>query len=171
MRRVLVIGSPGAGKSTLATELARRTELPLIHLDQEHWQPGWIEMDKATWKARMRDLVTADRWIIDGNYGASLDIRIKRADTIILLDFPVWLCLARVVRRVRETRGRVRPDMAEGCPERFNLPFLLYVARYPLGARRRNARKLEGFRGKLVRLRSPREAELFLNRFAAPFKA
>lgn len=93
MRRVMVIGSPGAGKSTLARELAKVTDLPLRHLDAEYWLPGWIERDPAEWHAKQTALIAGDRWIIDGNYGASLPLRIAAADTIVWLDYPTWLCL------------------------------------------------------------------------------
>lgn len=67
MQRVLVIGSPGSGKSTLATELAERTGLPLIHLDQEYWRAGWVEPPKAEWRQRVADLISRERWVMDGN--------------------------------------------------------------------------------------------------------
>ena len=162
MKRVLVIGSPGAGKSTLATRLAERTGLPLIHLDQHHWRSGWVEPDKAEWSRQVRDLVAGDRWVMDGNYGGTLAMRLERADTVVLLDFPTWLCVGRVLKRFSTTRGRVRADMAEGCPEHFNFEFLLYTARFRSTARRRNERKLQGFSGRLIRLRRPSEVEQFL---------
>jgi len=130
MQRVLVIGSPGSGKSTLATELARRTGLPLIHLDQEHWRSGWVEPPKDEWRRRVAELVAGNRWIIDGNYGGTLDLRLARADTLIDLEFPAWLCVWRILRRVAGSWGRVRPDMAEGCPEKFDFEFFRYVWTY-----------------------------------------
>ena len=162
MERVLVIGSPGAGKSTFAPSLARLTGLPLIHLDQEHWLPGWVERDKAEWAERVRELATRPRWIMDGNFGATLLPRLARADTVIWLDFPAWLCVVRIVRRVLQSRGKVRPDMAEGCPERFDWEFLLYTARFPWTGRKRILAKLPAFTGTLVRFRRPREAARFL---------
>jgi adenylate kinase family enzyme len=89
MQRVMVIGSPGAGKSTLATELARRTGIPLFHLDQLAWLPGWVESDKADFRTRVDWVLEQSRWIIDGNYGGSLSQRLARADTVIDLDLPV----------------------------------------------------------------------------------
>src|SRR6478672_12302851 len=110
MQRALVIGSPGAGKSTFARALAARTGLPLIHLDREYHLPGWVEPPEADWRARIDQLIAGDRWIIDGNYGGSMDVRLNRADTVILLDYPSWLCLWRVVSRIATLHGRVRPD-------------------------------------------------------------
>ena len=162
MQRVLVIGSPGAGKSTLATELARRTRLPLVHLDQHAWLPGWVELDRDQWKARVRELVAGERWIIDGNYGGSLAFRLTRADTVIDLDLPMWLCVARLLRRIASSYGRVRKDMADGCPEQLDWGFVLYTARFPWTHRPRIDRILEFFSGKVIRLRSSAEVRRFL---------
>ena len=165
MRRVLVIGSPGSGKSTLATELARRTRLPLIHLDQHAWLPGWVEMDREEWKTKVRELIGGERWIIDGNYGGTLELRLARADTVIDLEFPAWLCVWRILRRVAGSWRRVRPDMANGCPEHLNLEFLVYTATFPRAARKRADAKLAKFRGTHIKLRSPAEVCRFLASF------
>ncbi|HEX8841420.1 MAG TPA: topology modulation protein [Sphingomicrobium sp.] len=162
MQRVLVIGSPGSGKSTFATELARRTALPLIHLDQQFWNAGWVETPKAAWSAKLAELVAGDRWIIDGNYGGSLELRLARADTVIDLQFPPWVCIWRILRRVITSRGRVRSDMAAGCPEQFNFEFLLYTATFPFTARRRTLAKVSRFDGEIIRLRSSAEVRNFL---------
>lgn len=162
MRRVLVIGSPGAGKSTLAAELAVKTGLPLIHLDQQYWQSGWVEPPKDEWRRRVTELIAGNSWIIDGNYGGTLELRLARADTVIVLEFRPWICLWRILRRLAASRGRVRSDMAEGCPEKLNLEFLLYTATFPFTARRRTLAKLARFKGRIVRLRSPAEARGFL---------
>lgn len=162
MKRVLVIGSPGAGKSILATKLAALTGLPLIHLDQQYWQPGWVEPDEATWQLRLNEIIAADQWIIDGNYGGSLALRLTRADTVIYLDYPAWLCVARLVGRIARSRGKVRPDMAEGCREQYDLGFLGYTASFRWHRRHRIEACLEGFSGRLVRLRRPAETDHFL---------
>ena len=165
MRRVLVIGSPGSGKSTLAIQLARRTGLPLIHLDFEHWRSGWVEPPKDEWRARVAELVAGEEWIIDGNYGGTMDMRLARADTIVDLELPPWLCVWRILCRLAASHRRVRPDMAEGCPEKLNLKFLLYTATFPLTARKRSSAKLRNFSGRRIRLRNPREVRRFLATF------
>src|SRR6187402_354163 len=121
--RILIIGSPGSGKSTMARALAARTGLPLVHLDQIYWQPDWVERDKAEWLATLTAALAEPRWIIEGNYSSSLAQRLAAADTAVLLDVPTWRCLWRITKRVSTYRGRVRPDMAEGCPERFDWEF------------------------------------------------
>jgi adenylate kinase family enzyme len=162
MQRILVIGSPGAGKSTLAAELARRTGLPLIHLDQHAWLPGWVELDRELWNAKVQELIARDEWIIDGNYGGTLPLRLTRADTVIDLELPAWLCVARLLRRIFGGWGRVRADMAEGCPEQLDLAFLLYTVRFSWTHRRRIAEKLKVFPGAVIRLQSSRDVRRFL---------
>jgi len=108
------------------------------------------------------ELIASERWIIDGNYGGTLDMRLARADTVIDLEFPAWLCVWRILRRVAGSWGRTRPDMAGGCPERLNLEFLLYTATFPLKARKRTEAKLKRFTGTLIRLTSPAAVRRFL---------
>lgn len=162
MQRVLIIGSPGSGKSTLARNLARRTGLPLYHLDRMHWLPGWVERDKDEGKAELAGVLTQDRWIIDGNYGSLLPMRLERADTVIWLDYPTHLCLWRVLKRWWQYRGTNRPDMTEGCPENLNLDFLLYVLSFKHNWRMRNAEALKGFQGRVIRFSNPRETNSWL---------
>jgi adenylate kinase family enzyme len=162
MQRVLVIGSPGAGKSTFAARLAGRTGLPLIHLDQHYWQPGWIETDKASWEEKVRRLIAADRWVMDGNYGGTLPLRLQRADTVIDLQLPAWLCVARVVRRALAQFGRTRADMTPGCPERLDLSFFAYTARFPSETRPRIDPLKAGFTAPWIALKSNSEVRQFL---------
>ncbi len=155
MRRVLIIGPCGSGKSTLARELAPRMGLPLVHMDQLGWQAGWVETEKAELGARLAEVVAQDEWLIEGNYGSTLAPRLERADTVIYLDFPIRLCLKRLIKRIVTHRGRSRPDMPEGCPERFDLAFFWYVMNWNSGPRPRTEAKLAGYAGNLVRLASP----------------
>jgi adenylate kinase family enzyme len=164
MQRVLVIGSGGAGKSTFAARLGQRTGLPVIHLDREYWQPGWIEPAPEAWTATITRLVTGERWILDGNFGGSMDLRLQACDTVVFLDMPRLACLWRVLRRRLRHHGSARPDMTPGCDERLSLEFLWWIWTYP--ARRRPAvlRRLQALHADQVAvvLRSDAEVERFL---------
>jgi adenylate kinase family enzyme len=127
MQRVLVIGSPGAGKSIFARALGATTGLPVIHFDQLFWQPGWVETPKDVCLEKVKVAIARDRWIFDGVNTASLDLRIPRADTILWLQRARLACLWRIARRVVTTYGHVRPDMAPGCPEKFDLQFIKWA--------------------------------------------
>ena len=166
MERVLVIGSPGAGKSTLARALAARTRLPLHHLDRMHWLPGWIERDRDQARAELAAVLAQPRWIIDGNYGSLLPMRLARADTVVWLDYPTGLCLARVLRRWWCYRGTNRPDMTEGCPERLDPEFVLYVLNFRRAWQARNAAAMADFGGQTIRLRDQATCDAWLRSIA-----
>ena len=166
MHRVMVIGSPGAGKSTFARAVAEQLELPLIHLDAEYWRAGWVEPPAEEWRGRVAELVAGDRWVIDGNYGGSMDLRLSRADTVVWLDYPTRLSLTRALRRIWRYRGQTRPDMAEGCAESFNWEFMHYIVTFRRAKRPGIVRRLARFAAEVVQLRTPRDAERWLGALA-----
>lgn len=143
MQRIMVIGSCGAGKSTLARRIHKVLDLPLIHLDQHYWKAGWQESEPAAWESKVKELSNGSHWIIDGNYSGTMDIRLAKADTVILLDYPTWKCMYRVIRRILKYRGKTRPDMVKGCPERFDWDFLHYVLVFRLTRRKGILNKLK----------------------------
>lgn len=165
MRKVVIIGAGGAGKSTFARRLGEITNLPVIHLDERYWQPGWVEPAPEQWQAAVRDLVARDRWIMDGNYGGTMDMRLAAADMVVFLDLPPWVSLPRVVRRWVAHRGEVRPGMAPGCEERLSWEFLMWILTYGRDRRPRILRKLRELppTTEVVVLRSNREVRAFLN--------
>ncbi len=138
MKRVLILGCCGAGKTQFACKLASIIELPIIHLDQLYWQKGWQEPNRDIWIEKVMEATAQNRWIIDGNYYSTLDMRLQAADTAIYLDYSTWTCLHRVFVRTLTYWRRVRPDIADGCPERWSLSFLYYVLTY----RRRKRKKM-----------------------------
>jgi adenylate kinase family enzyme len=112
--RVLVDGMMGSGKSTFARALSARTGLPLIHLDLYYWKPGWARPSDDEWREQQRTLVAGEAWIIDGNYNETLPLRLERAETVVFLDTPWWLCATRAfVRGLRKPGG----EMPEGCED------------------------------------------------------
>jgi adenylate kinase family enzyme len=165
MKRVLVIGSGGAGKSTFARRLSERLNLELIHLDQLYWRPGWVESPKSEWQETIDELVKRDAWVMDGNYSGTFAARIAACDTVIFLDLPRRVCLWRIIKRRALYGRRTRPDMAAGCPEQLSWEFILWVWNY----RRRSRPKVlalfnEHAQGKrMIRLSSAAEVERFLN--------
>ena len=167
MQRVMVIGSPGAGKSTLSGKLAAVTGLPLFHLDAEYWLPGWTEREPREWHDKLADIVAGKRWIIDGNYGGSLAVWIARADTVVYLDYSTPRCLWRAMRRIVTTFGKVRPDSAEGCPEQFDPQFIAYIATFRSRKRAKIVRLLNCFDGKVIRFTGPADAERWLGALAS----
>ncbi|WP_406315136.1 hypothetical protein OHA77_00185 [Streptosporangium sp. NBC_01639] len=104
MKRVVILGRGGAGKSTLARRLGDVAKLPVIELDTLFWEPGLTATDPGRWAARQQELVQQDAWILDGDLGPydALDVRLRRADTIIVLDFFFPRCAWRAIRRGRE---------------------------------------------------------------------
>ncbi|MDF1698782.1 MAG: hypothetical protein P1U56_23210, partial [Saprospiraceae bacterium] len=114
------------------------------------------------------DLAAKMEWIIDGNYGGTLDIRTQRADTIIYLDIPTITCLGRVIKRVWAHHGKVRPDMPEGCKERFDLDFLHYVATYNLIRRKGLLKKLDELKSDktIITIKNNSDIERVLSQFS-----
>jgi adenylate kinase family enzyme len=113
-RRVLVTGLAGSGKSTFSRALAARTGLPLIHLDLCFWKPGWVAPSEDEWREEQRRVLAGDAWIADGNYHETLELRLERADTVVVLDTPWPVCAGRaLLRGVRTSVG----EMPEGCDD------------------------------------------------------
>jgi adenylate kinase family enzyme len=113
-RRVLVTGMAGSGKSTFSRSLSAKTGLPVIHLDVHYWKPGWVEPSEDDWRKTQRSLMAADAWIMDGNYQQTLDLRLERANTVVILDTRWWVCACRAfVRGLRKPAG----EMPEGCED------------------------------------------------------
>lgn len=164
MKRIMIIGSCGAGKSTFAKKLQTILNLDLIHLDQHHWQPNWVEPPKEVWRDTVKELVKREEWIMDGNFGRTMDIRLERADTIIYLNHPTWLCFWRVLKRVKQYKGTTRPDMTEGCPERLDIGFLWYVLTFKHRSGSRTLKKIEKLRQdkNVFILNNDKETEHFL---------
>jgi adenylate kinase family enzyme len=163
MHRVLVVGSGGAGKSTFAARLAAERGLPLIHLDSRYWRAGWVPTPDKQWKERVNELVRGAEWVMDGNYGGTLDARIAACDTIIFLDLPRLVCIWRVIRRWWRHRGRSRPDMTPGCDEQLTLEFLRWIWSYPHSRRPDILRRIAALRPDQqgIMLRSVDDVEAF----------
>lgn len=164
MKRVLVIGSGGSGKSTFSRQLGEVTGLPVVHLDKLYWHPGWVKTPRDEWIDIVQSEIDKQEWIMDGNFGNTREMRMHAADTIILLDLPRWLCMYRILKRTVTYRNGTRPDMADGCHEKFDPEFVLWVWNYPKAGRRRAMDEMSRLEGKrVVILSSKKEIDAFLN--------
>ena len=168
MQRILVLGPCGAGKSTFAVRLGETLGLPVIHLDKEYWRAGWVEPPDDEWFARVDQLIARDRWVMDGNYGGTLARRLKRADLVVNLDYARRVFFPRMVWRLLTNWGRTRPDMAEGCTERFDLEFWRYTWRYRIDVLPRREARIAASGLPVIAFHHPREAEAWLAA-GAPF--
>ncbi|MDQ8738063.1 DNA topology modulation protein [Paenibacillus sp. LHD-38] len=164
MKRIVLIGSGGSGKSTLARKLGGILSIEVYHLDAIFWKPGWISTPKYEQKDVQEELVSHNSWIIDGNYGGTIDIRLQAADTIIFFDLSRWICIVRVLKRRFQYRNKKRTDMAEGCEERVSLEFLKWVWEYPEKQKPKILEKLRRLSNEknIIILKSPKDVREFV---------
>lgn len=127
MKKIAIVGSPGAGKSTFARELGNILGIEVLHLDKYYWQKNWQETPKDAWEGFQKYLVQLEQWIIDGTYLSTSMIRLEAADTIIFLDRWPILCLWRVIKRHFQYAKQPRPDFSESCLDRLNLQYIIKV--------------------------------------------
>ncbi len=165
-QRILLIGSGGSGKSTLARKLGEATGLPVVHLDQLYWKPGWQHLTKEEFDAVLASELNKPNWIIDGNFDRTIPARLTYCDAVIFLDLPRLVCLISVVRRVLFSLGRTRPDMGEGCPERFDLSFLKWVWNFGREKQQKYLSLLNASGKTYYRIRSRRELPALIMKIA-----
>lgn len=123
VKRILVIGSPGSGKSTLSRKISQKLGILCVHLDRIFWQPNWVQTPKEQFDLMLQQELEKESWIIDGNYKRTLQHRLQYADTVIWLDLPTLTCMLRVLCR----HGKKRPDMTEECVEKFDKDFVQFL--------------------------------------------
>ncbi|CAM3651329.1 Predicted kinase from adenilate kinase family, FLAR-like protein [Xenorhabdus nematophila ATCC 19061] len=165
-QHALVIGSPGAGKSTFARQLSQISSIPLFHLDKEYWQEGWIAPSAEEWQQKLSTLTNQSSWIIDGNYGSSLSQRLEKADTVIHLYIPTYICLFQAIIRITKWHGKQRPDMALGCYEKINFDFLRQIIKYRKYQFKKDKLLLDDFDGNYIQLTSRTAIKVFLQKIA-----
>lgn len=166
MKRVMILGQPGSGKSTLARRLGGITGLPVVHVDLIHWMPGWQERPKPEKIALALAEEAKDSWIFEGGLSATWDNRLARADTLVVLDMPLWLRGWRVFKRTLRDYGRSRADLPPECPERFDPEFWRWIWNTRHSGRR-NILALLARAPKdttVFHLSSPRDVRQFLDR-------
>ncbi len=163
MKRILVLGNSGSGKSTLARIIGQKRNITVHHIDAYFWLPNWQHIQKSELKETIEKIIDDDSWVIDGNYSSSLDIRLRRADTVVFFDYPTVLSLYRVIKRRIIHHKKTRPDMGEGCNEKIDLDFIKWI----IGFKRKNRPKLfniieNNYSGKLFIIKNKRDYNNFL---------
>ena len=128
MERILIIGCPGAGKTTLSRQLGQKLDLPVVHLDSIFWSPGnWEHLEQKDFDRALYAELERSKWIIEGNYDRTLPLRLQYCDCVIWLDFSRYACMGGWFRRMVTNWGKVRPDMAPGCVERYEQEFAEFI--------------------------------------------
>src|SRR5438105_3043002 len=127
IKRIAIIGNAGSGKSTVANQLHQILKLPVFHLDKYFWKPNWVRTDPDEYKRIHDSLCDQDEWIIDGINLRVLEYRVQRADIIIFLDIPRYICFWRIFKRTIKNYGKETPSSALGCPERINWEFVKFL--------------------------------------------
>lgn len=107
MQKVIVIGCPGSGKSTFSKALHDATGLPLYHLDMIKWNADGTNVPKCTFMERLYQVLEKECWIIDGNYGSTMELRMQFCDTVFFLDYPTDVC----IDGIKSRKGKERTDM------------------------------------------------------------
>lgn len=159
MKKIIVIGSPGAGKSTFARKLREKTGIPLYYLDMLWHKPDRTNVSQEEFDAGLDSILCQDEWIIDGNYLRTLERRLKACDTVFFLDYPLEVCLSGAVSRI----GKKREDMP-WVEEEFDEEFRQWIIDFPRDQLPFIDKKLEQYRSKreIILFKSRQEAEYYL---------
>lgn len=167
MKKIMIIGSGGSGKSTLARGLGEKLKIEVFHLDTLLWKPNWEPVPREKQIEIQNELIQKERWIIDGNYGGTMDIRFEAADTIIFLDISRVICIYRAIKRYFQYKRKSRADMVEGNNERFSWNFYKWIWNYPQDKRPGILKRLAEYSPEknIIILTSLREVEEFVNMY------
>lgn len=158
-RKIIVIGSPGAGKSTFSRKLRDITSLPLYHLDMINHKPDRTTVTREEFDRQLSEILRTDKWIIDGNYQRTIEMRLEKCDTVFLLDFPLEICLAGAAARV----GQKREDMP-WVEEEFDEEFRQWIVDFPKEKLPEIYRMLDNYSDKnVIIFKSRQETEDYLN--------
>ena len=168
MKRILIIGNAGSGKTTFAKALAQKTNLPLIHLDKLFWCGEWEHLSRDEFDAVLQDELEKTEWIIDGNFDRTISHRLQYCDTVFYFDLPTISCLWGSTVRVIKNYGKTRDDMGGNCPEYFDKQKAsLYKAIFSFNRNHRNKYHtlLEEHKDKnIIIFKSRKQAYRYLNK-------
>ena len=158
MKKIIVIGCPGSGKSTFSKALQNITGIPLFHLDMMKWNADKTTVERDVFLERLANTLQKDKWIIDGNYASTMELRMQACDTVFFLDYPVEVCLA----GIRDRRGKPRTDMPWVETEE-DAEFMEFIKSYNTQSRPKVIELLERHSKKDIYIfRSREEADVFL---------
>ena len=159
MKKIIVIGCPGSGKSTVSRALRNKTGIPLYHLDMMYWNADKTTVEKSVFLERLSAALEKDEWIIDGNYASTMELRMAACDTVIFLDYPLEVCLD----GIKERRGKPRSDMPWIETEE-DAEFIEFIKSYNEQQKPKVLELLEKYNDKNIVIFSSREqADAFLN--------
>lgn len=161
MKKIMVIGCPGSGKSTFSRALHKRTGIPLFHLDMMYWNPDRTTVERSVFRERLSNAIQKNEWIIDGNYGSTIELRLQACDTVVFLDYPPNICLNGIMER----RGKARTDIPwiENENEE-DVEFIEFVKSFNSQSRPEIIALLEKYSDKdIIILKNRDEADEFLN--------
>ena len=159
MKKVIVIGCPGSGKSTFSRALHNKTGIPLYHLDMMYWNADKTTVEKSVFLERLFAVLEKDEWIIDGNYGSTMELRMAVCDTVIFLDYPLDVCLG----GIKERRGKPRSDMPWIETEE-DAEFIEFIKSYNEQQKPKVLELLEKYSDKnVIVFKSREQADLFLH--------
>lgn len=160
MKKAIVIGCPGSGKSTFSKALHELTGLPLYHLDMLNWNSDRTTVEREVFLERLKEVISLDCWIIDGNYGSTIEMRLKECDTVFFLDFPVEIC----IEGIKQRKGKNRSDMPWVETE-DDEEFLEFIRNFETQSRPKILELLEKYNHKSIYwFKSREDSEKFLKK-------
>ena len=162
MKKILIIGSSGAGKSAFAKALSRILGIPVCHLDVLYWKPDWTESPPDEFEAKQREILENEVFIIDGYYGLTFPMRLDKADTVFWLDFNRFVCFYSAVKRRIKHRNKVRSDMGSGCVEKIDKMFVMWILYHYPKQRKRIFTQLSEWKGNVVIFKNRRRMKEYL---------
>lgn len=162
MKKILIVGSSGSGKSTFAKALSAKLNISVYHLDVLYWKPGWIESPPGEFETKQREILEKAEFIIDGYYGLTLPMRLEQADTVFFTDLNRWVCLYGAVKRRFYYRNRSRSDMGGGCVEKIDKMFMMWILYHYPKQRRNLRRQLDEWGGRVITFKNRRQMKEYL---------